>query len=231
MAGAEKIVWHGAEALRQHLVPISDIKENPDNPRRGDVPSLVESLRRFGQTHAVTLASDGVTLVAGQARRRAALELGWTHLAAIPAEFSDDAEERAFLVADNRLGQLGFFDDEQLMLRFDEMEVGGLHGTGFTIDDVEDLRARLGQVATTEPVAQPTWSFAEDEETQQRRQEAYMAALAKKEVVLMLEDEEYRAFGEALRTLMPDYGTSSVKDTIVKAVEREAERARIEREG
>lgn len=149
------VVWSGAEKLREHLVPIDELKTFPGNARRGDVERLAESLRRFGQVRAVLVYDDN-TIVAGHHITKAARLLGWTHVAAIPSEFASRDEARAYLVADNQLSSLGHVQPVDQISLLEEIErTGEWEGTGFAPEDLEDMRAlavhqtemvRLGQL-------------------------------------------------------------------------------------
>src|SRR5262249_42879031 len=43
------IVWKGPDQPRPFLVPLGSLEPFPGNPRRGDIVSLRDSLKRFGQ--------------------------------------------------------------------------------------------------------------------------------------------------------------------------------------
>lgn len=135
------IVWSGADRLAAFLVPISELKPFPGNSRRGDVERLMESLTRFGQVRPV-LVLDDHTIVAGHHIVKAATRLGWTHVAAIPAEFESRDDARAYLIADNQLAALGGIDSADQMSILEEIaESGRWEGTGFSADDLADMQA------------------------------------------------------------------------------------------
>jgi hypothetical protein len=105
-------VWKGAEALRQHLVPIDSLKPFPGNPMREEhhVFFIAKSLRDYGQVRAVLTWANAPefglpegTIVGGHHVWRGAQtdELKWTHIAAIPAEFSTMESAQDYLVMDN----------------------------------------------------------------------------------------------------------------------------------
>ena len=137
-SGSVRPVWNGAEGLRRLLVPIASLEPWPGNPRRGDVAAVAASLRRFGQVKPVVV--DGARIVAGHHVIEAARSERWTHVAALDHRFGSEQEARAFLLADNRTGELGSFDEALLLeqLRtFDEAAL--LDGTGYD----EAFRATL----------------------------------------------------------------------------------------
>lgn len=124
-------VWKGASALRPFLVAVDDLEPFPGNPRRGDVAVVVESLTRFGQTRP--LLTDGTKIVAGHHVRLAAIELGWSHVAAIPNEFESDEEAGRYLLMDNRSHDRGDYELEELTAHLAALRdsADGLAGTGY----------------------------------------------------------------------------------------------------
>ena len=135
-------VWSGNDSLARRLVPIAELHAHPRNPRRGVVPEIQKSLRRFGQQRAVLTLPDG-TIVAGNHVVKAAAAEEWTHVAVDTSDLTE-AEVDAYLLADNRLGDLGVYDDFVLaeVLRHSQ-EHDELLGTGYTSSDVDRLLARV----------------------------------------------------------------------------------------
>lgn len=122
------------------LTPVADLHNHPDNPRRGDVDRLAESLDRFGQYRPIVCTTDG-TILAGNHTYRAAVARGWTHVAATRGEFTP-AEADALLVADNRHSDLSTNDDPALLAiirRHNDDFDTWLSGTGFDLSDVSQL--------------------------------------------------------------------------------------------
>lgn len=149
---AEVVIWEGAESLRPFLVPIDQLEPFPGNPRRGDVAAVRASLRRFGQVRPSLVDASGRRLVAGHHVRLAAAEEGWTHIAVMPNEFADEDEARAYLLADNRIPELGGYDNEALVGHLKHLaELDALTGTGYTIGDLDDQLARLRAAAQPPP--------------------------------------------------------------------------------
>jgi DNA modification methylase len=139
-------VWKGPPALRRLLVPLEMLEPFPGNPRRGDVEQLQRSLRRFGQVLPVltdpTLGDDGKQrIVARHHLVLAAAAEGWTHVAVIENAFEDEEEARAYLLADNKLGALGGFDQELLAAQLSELR--SYEGTGYSAADRAALDRQL----------------------------------------------------------------------------------------
>lgn len=143
----QSLTWRGAPALADFVVPIDKVVPSDDNPRRGNVAVLEQSLARWGQTKPITVVVDGDTLriVAGEHIWRAAKQMGWTHLAAIPAEFTDRTEELAFMLADNRTHDLGLGYDPGLMAAHLEAleEASKLEGTGYEPGDLDSYQDEI----------------------------------------------------------------------------------------
>jgi site-specific DNA-methyltransferase (adenine-specific) len=149
LAGGE--TWTGNEALRPTLVPLEQLRAHPRNPRRGAVDEIRKSLRRFGQQRPVLALPDG-TIVAGHHVWRAAVAEGWSHLAIVRSDLSE-REVEAYLVADNRLADLGLYDEAALAELLAEIDdsIDGLVGTGYARDELDEL---LAQLAGPQPPAE-----------------------------------------------------------------------------
>lgn len=133
------MIWRGGVELEATLEPVEALTPHPDNPRRGDVPAIRASLRRFGQQRPILATRDGI-IVAGHHVHRAATDEGWTHVAVVRSDLTEQ-EIDAYLLADNRTGDLGYYDEEALALRLGE--VGEVTGTGYGQADVDALMASL----------------------------------------------------------------------------------------
>lgn len=132
-----------------HLAtPITDIQLWPGNPRRGDVGAISESLKRFGQVRPILVQKSTMRVVAGNHLLRAAAALGWTEVAAVTMDMTDK-QAKAYLATDNRSAELGDFDEEMLArLLGDIVKNDTLEGTGYDLDDLEALLAKVGTTQT-----------------------------------------------------------------------------------
>lgn len=126
------------------MVPISELKEHPANPRRGAKEPLAESIQTHGFYGAVVAQKSTGLILAGNHRYREAVEQGITK---IPCFFLDcsDAQAKRILLADNRTSDLGAYDDEALatLLQSLSIEAEGLTGTGYQEEDLNQLLASL----------------------------------------------------------------------------------------
>jgi site-specific DNA-methyltransferase (adenine-specific) len=135
------------------LRAVDELRAHPRNPRRGAVEEIRKSLRRFGQQRPLLALPDG-TLVAGHHVWQAAQAEGWTHVAVLTSDLSAEAVE-AYLLADNRLGDLGVYDEPQLAELLGPLrERDELEGTGYSYEDVDALLLFLTP-PTIEPSASP----------------------------------------------------------------------------
>lgn len=129
-----------AQQLRKLKVPIESVQPHPRNARQGDVGAIVASLEAFGQQKPVVVQKSTGYVVAGNHLLRAALELGWTELAANVVELDDETAVR-FMLADNRTQELGSYDDGVLAELLEELAQSdaGLSATGYDGDDLDEL--------------------------------------------------------------------------------------------
>src|SRR4051794_7647892 len=111
--------WSGAEQLRQFLVAVTEIDHHPENPRRGDVDVIAQSLSLFGQLKPIVLhtyeGTDRPVVVAGNHTLRGGKHEtnDWTHIAAVTPDITD-VEANQFLLMDNRSSDLAENDNAVL---------------------------------------------------------------------------------------------------------------------
>lgn len=113
------------------------------------IDKIAASIKEFGFLNPViTDGSNGI--VAGHGRVLAAQKLGLAQLPCIEAAHLDDAQRRAYIIADNRLALDAGWDDELL-----KVEIGSLQADGFDLTltgfNLDELGAILGDVANDEP--------------------------------------------------------------------------------
>jgi ParB-like chromosome segregation protein Spo0J len=105
------------------------------------VAKIAASMAKFGWTVPGLVANDG-ELIAGHGRVLAAIMLGLTHVLVIRLGHLDEAERRAYRIADNKLTELGEWDEAML-----RDEIAGLLTEDFDLSLLgiadEDLDALL----------------------------------------------------------------------------------------
>lgn len=148
-----KKVWKGPAHLRKLLVPIAEIEPHPENARVGSVPEIAASLERFGQQKPVVTQSGVV--YAGNHLWKAAMSLGWTHLARSEAELSGE-EAEAYLIADNRLSDVAGYNPSKLRVKLEALrDSGNLSGTGYDSSQLERQLSTLASALADSPAAKP----------------------------------------------------------------------------
>ena len=211
------MTWEGADQLADRLVAIPDLRPHPRNPRRGNVEVIAASLKRFGQLRPILVQASTNYIVAGNHTYAAAVELGWDQIAAVVTDMDDD-RAAAYLLADNRTAEYATYDEEQLADVLRELEaIGGLEGTGWTADDFDDLMSELDRIATTEPVPFEG-GYAETPEEQAVREQRLQGEKPMRQVVMLLEPDEFSTFAENVDKLKEKYGVEQATVAIVQAV-------------
>lgn len=215
--------WIGPEALRMLLVPVGDLTTHPQNPRRGNIDRIADSLSRFGQMRPIPYQESTGYIVAGNHTFRAAVEtLGWTHVAAVPAEL-EDGEALAYVIADNRTADLGEYDDAALAAALNSLMDGGkIAGTGFTAEEIEVELARI-----RDSMQEPLPPVPDEPDASGLRTLRGADPLVQ-ELILAYDPETYVRFGNFVKILSKEYGTKGIHETVYQAIEREARRVNAE---
>ncbi|MEU7857839.1 ParB/RepB/Spo0J family partition protein [Nonomuraea sp. NPDC049141] len=88
------------------LVPVADLEPHPENPHRGDVEVISESIAENGFYGAVLVQRSRMRIIAGEHRWRGAQTRG---LAEVPCVLLDvdDEQTKKILLADSRTAALG----------------------------------------------------------------------------------------------------------------------------
>lgn len=111
------------------------------NARRGDVDAIARSLHVNGQYKPIVVNRGTLTgrpdeVLAGNHTLLGARDLEWETIDCYVIDVDDEAATR-ISIADNRLGQLGGFDNEELAALLGTFE--DLEGTGYTPEEVDAL--------------------------------------------------------------------------------------------
>ena len=134
--------------------PIAELTPDPKNPRlhsRRQVRQIARSIETFGFNVPILVDRDH-KVIAGHGRLLAARELGWSEVPTIQLEHLTEAQVKAFMIADNRLTEIGVWDDRLLaeqLRELSELDLGfSLEVSGFSMGEI-DLRIE-GLTATNE---------------------------------------------------------------------------------
>jgi site-specific DNA-methyltransferase (adenine-specific)/site-specific DNA-methyltransferase (cytosine-N4-specific) len=147
--------------IRVEYTDFEEVESWPRNPKDHDLHEIRKSFYRFGFIKPILVDEGTKKLVAGHGRLRTlrllknrgtkpprgvvVVEDRWLIPVLRGVEFSDPAEAEAFLLADNRLGEIGGWKQDLLDTMLEEMvDVEGLlEGTGFNIADALTKSERL----------------------------------------------------------------------------------------
>lgn len=147
-------------------VDLETLVPDPNNPKQHDVGAIVTSLRRFGLVAPIIVESGTQRIVAGHGRAEAlrmikrevergdgeppkgvvVTSTGRWLIKVVDVEFASDLERQMYLIADNRLTELGGWDEPALALMLGHIatEVGdAVAVTGFDLDDVTVIMRRM----------------------------------------------------------------------------------------
>ncbi len=155
--------------LEVELVPLAELIPHPDNVRRGDVGAIVESLRAHGQYRPIVVQQSTGYVIAGNHTLLAARDLGWSGLEVVKIDVDDDEAKRIMLV-DNRTADLAAYDDQALGLILSELVRSdrGLDGTGYSVEQVDDLMRRLNALSDEGFDAMIEWENMPDYSSEDR---------------------------------------------------------------
>lgn len=156
--------------LRIDYMPIDELQRAKRNPKDHDIGMLDSSMNRFGFTAPMTINETTGRFVAGhgrldtlQQRKAAGLppplrikeENGRWYAPVIRGlSFDTDEEAEAYLITDNRLGELGGWHDDLLTPMLADLAAADLlDGTGWDQDDLDAmLKQQAHENGTTERV-------------------------------------------------------------------------------
>ena len=121
-------------------VPINKLRPYTNNAKQhseAQVEQLKNSMREFGFITPCVIDAD-FNIIAGHGRIMAATALGMTKVPCIFVEGLTDEQRRAYILADNRLTELGEWDRLLLSAELNQLKDDGFNIdiTGFTIDDI-----------------------------------------------------------------------------------------------
>lgn len=145
-----------SKQLEIKYIPISELKKLPKNPKLHDIGELHNSFNEFGFRDAIKVNRLTNHIEAGNGRLETLLQKkqkGESSPSFIIQEngewlapvlfFEDDEKtERRFALADNRIGELGGFDEPLLLENLIDLKED-LFATGYTSEDIDLLNEKL----------------------------------------------------------------------------------------
>ena len=215
--------------LSVEMAEIGELTHHPDNPRRGDVGAIADSLTENRQYKPIIVQKSTGRVLAGNHTLDAARHLGWKRMAVIRLDV-DDARARKILLADNRTADQASYDSDALLAILQDMD-GDLAGTGYTDDDLDTLLFTLGQQEATEFSAPDTDAhYNETDEQHAEREEkvaeraagSNLAAKGLSETILILGVSERNELLDNLEKLRDRWGEELSNGQIVYEAVRRA---------
>ena len=116
--------------------PVEALTPHPDNPRRGDVGAIQDSISAHGFYGAILAQQSSGRIIAGEHRWQAAQAEGLTKVPVVLID-CDDAEAVKIMLADNRTSDVGSYDAQALASLLADQP--SLTGTGYTDKDLAAL--------------------------------------------------------------------------------------------
>lgn len=192
-----------AKYIETKSLPVDALTPLPGNARKGNVNIIRESLNANGQYRSLVVrrTPDGeLVILAGNHTHEAAKLEGRTEIRCDIIECSDEEATRIALI-DNKAPDLGEYDDDALLAMLESLD--DLEGTGYTMDDMDDLLAgadRVGETAFEQTLAAYTETDEELAERSKKLSEIKSQdSQGLRETVLILPQEQH---DELHRTLM-----------------------------
>ena len=143
--------------IRVEYIDLDEIVEADNNPKDHDLGVIYQSINRFGFNNPIILNDANGKLLVGHGRlqalkmirdagedapERIVVEDGCWQVPVIKGVNIDNpAEAQAYLLADNRLTELGGWKNMDLIESLNEIleETGDLDGTGYDLDDIDTI--------------------------------------------------------------------------------------------
>jgi DNA modification methylase len=115
----------GSAGARIEQRPIASLRPAPRNPRLHSpeqVSRIAASIQRFGFITPILIDGAG-QVIAGHGRLLAARQLGLTEVPTLSVVHLTPLQQRAYLLADNRLAELASWDRDSLVVELEELSV------------------------------------------------------------------------------------------------------------
>lgn len=120
----------------EHLNPAL-LTPHPDNSMlhgEGQITQLVASFEQFG-FNGVIVIDENNTVLAGHGRRLAALRMGMPAVPCLRKTTLTDAQKRAYIIADNKIGRNSEWDEDKLAQQIEDLANIGIDLDALGISD------------------------------------------------------------------------------------------------
>lgn len=187
--------------------PLVELRPHPKNPRQHDQATIDEAIRELGFNGAILVQTSTGFILDGHGRVEALRKQGAVSVPAFMLDVNDLQAEKIML-ARNRVGERSGYDEDllaELLTSFTDAD--DLLGTGFTVDDVDDL---LG-------------SYEEHEDEPRASRERQPAPrsdhpVGLRQVVLVYTDEDYDQLTDAVSFVAEFADVTSISAAILHGV-------------
>jgi ParB-like chromosome segregation protein Spo0J len=124
------------------LIAVAKLVPNPKNARKhskDQIDKLAGIITEIGWTNPILV--DGNNILAGHGRRLAALQLGLVEVPSIDLSHLTEDQKRAYIIADNKIGEESTWDKEILALELADLKLDGLDMqlVAFDVAELEKL--------------------------------------------------------------------------------------------
>lgn len=148
-----------AQSLAIENVALSEIQPYANNSRlhsAEQIAAVCASIREFGFTNPILLGAGGV-IIAGHGRFEAARALGMTSIPAIRLAHLTKDQERALVIADNKIAEGSTWDEARLREELRALEAAefDLGLMGFGAKELDDLLAEVEGSSTVDLIGDP----------------------------------------------------------------------------
>ena len=134
-------------------VPLDAIHLDPANARSHpdeNMQAIEASLHRFGQAEPLVVQAKTGRVIGGNGRLVAMKKLGWSHCDVVELDI-DDLTATALGIALNRSAETATWSEEALAALLQELQIhGSLDGTGFDLEDLDELLAKIASESSDE---------------------------------------------------------------------------------
>lgn len=195
-------------------IRLEDIAKWDRNPRTHDIKALTESMKRFGFINPIVLDEKSQRLVAGHGRAATLEKMRksgeqppehvqvdkdglWLVPVLSGVAFANDTEFEAFGVADNRLGEVGSYDQKLLAaILADLQDAEATQGIGFSQAEIDGL------IAANQKIIDQATQELEEREDDTDDMLADLRGNEMRELVLHLDPTEYDVLTARLQRVM-----------------------------
>jgi ParB-like chromosome segregation protein Spo0J len=126
-------------------VALNELQPYPNNPRKGNVKLIAESLSEYGPYKPITVNKTTGQILVGNHTYAAAKELGWKEIAVTYIEVDEETAAKIVLI-DNRATDLSEYDNNALLELLERLN--NLEHTGYGDEEFDDVLAKLEEENT-----------------------------------------------------------------------------------